>query len=61
MLPKTGYRHIASKFRTHEDYGPTRVRGFVEGSALLGPRTPDQWQQDAFGQIHAWLVGLGLR
>ena len=57
----TGYRHIASKFRTDNDYGPTRVREFVEGSALLGPRTSDQWQQDAFGQVHAWLVGLGLK
>ena len=47
---KTGYRHIASKFRTDEDYGPTRVREFVEGSTLLGPRTPDQCQQDASGK-----------
>ena len=58
---RTGYRHIASKFRTDDDYGPTRVREFVDGSPLLGQRTPDQWQQDAFGQVHAWLVGLGLR
>lgn len=58
---QTGYGHIASKFRTDEDYGPTCVREFVDGSALLGLRTPDQWQQDAFGQVHAWLVGLGLR
>ena len=58
---KKGYCHIASKFRTVEFHGPTSVRQFVEGSSLLGPRTPDQWQQDAFGQVNAWLVGLGLR
>lgn len=55
-----GYRSIAGKFRTADDYGPTCVREFVDGSPLLGQRTPDQWQQDAFGQVHAWLVGLGL-
>ena len=57
----TGYRHIPRKFRTNDDYGPTRVREFVDGSHLLINRTPDQWQQDAFGQVHAWLAGLGLR
>ena len=56
-----GYRYIADKFRTDEDYGPTRVREFVNGSHLLRQRTADQWQQDAFGQVHAWLAGLGLR
>ena len=44
-----------------EDFGPTSVRGFVEGSDLLGGRTATQWQQDAFGQVDAWLRGLGLR
>ena len=58
---RTGYRYIARKFRTRHDYGPIRVREFVDGSSLLGQRTPDQWQQDAFGQVHTWLVGLGLR
>jgi hypothetical protein len=24
-------------------------------------RTADQWQQDAFGQVDAWLRALGLR
>ena len=57
----TGYRNIATKFRTVDDYGPISVRRFVDRSPLLGERTPDQWQQDAFGQVHAWLVGLGLR
>ena len=55
------YRLIASKFRTVDDFGPTCVRQFVEGSHLLGERTADQWQRDAFGQVHAWITGLGLR
>ncbi|WP_449468212.1 hypothetical protein [Stenotrophomonas humi] len=56
-----GYRMIAGKFDTLESYGPTSVRLFVEETAVLGERTPDQWQQDAFGQVDAWLRALGLR
>jgi hypothetical protein len=55
-----GYKHIAAKFNTPEDYGPTSVRQFVQDTAILGERTPDQWQQDAFGQVNAWLKALGL-
>lgn len=58
---KKGYRHIAEKFDDVEGYGPTCVRKFVEDSHVLGGRTPDQWQQDAFGQVDAWLRALGLR
>ena len=60
-VAKTGYRNIAGKFRTVDDYGPISVRRFVDDSPLLAQRTPDQWQQDAFGQVDAWLVRLGLR
>ena len=56
-----GYRSISDKFRNVEDFGPTSVRRFVEGSRLLGDRAADQWQRDAFGQVDAWLRGLGLR
>jgi hypothetical protein len=55
-----GYSYIAEKFRAPDDYGPTCVRQFVEDTAILGERSPDQWQQDAFGQINAWLKALGL-
>ena len=58
---RKGYRLISGKFRNIEDFGPTSVRKFVEGSALLGGRTANQWQQDAYGQVAAWLRGLGLR
>jgi hypothetical protein len=55
-----GYGYIAEKFRELEDYGPTCVRQFVEDTNILGERSADQWQQDAFGQINAWLKALGL-
>ncbi len=58
---KTGYGHIAGKFETSESYGPTSVRRFVEETGVLGDRTSEQWQQDAFGQVDAWLRRLGLR
>jgi hypothetical protein len=44
-----------------DGFGPTCVRRFVEESKILGDRTPEQWQQDAFGQIDEWLRALGLR
>ena len=56
-----GYRLISDKFRNVEDFGPTSVKRLVVGSDLLGGRTADQWQQDAFGQVDACLRGLGLR
>ena len=58
---RQGYCLISDKFRNIEDFGPTSVRRFVKGSYLLGNRTADQWQQDAFGQVDAWLRGLSLR
>jgi hypothetical protein len=56
-----GYGFIAEKFDTVDGYGPTCVRQFVEDTDILGNRTPDQWQMDAFGQVDAWLRLLGLR
>lgn len=58
---EAGYRFIAGKFETPESYGPTSVRLFVQETAVLGDRTEDQWQQDAFGQVDAWLRALGLK
>lgn len=56
-----GYQYIAGKFDAVEGFGPTCVRRFVEDTQVLGERTPDQWQVDAFGQVDAWLRALGLR
>jgi hypothetical protein len=55
-----GCRFIAEKFGAVDDHGPTCVRQFVKDSEILGDRTPDQWQQDAFGQVNAWVRALGL-
>lgn len=56
-----GYHWISEKFDTVDGYGPTSVRRFVENSRILGERPPEAWQQDAFGQVDAWLKALGLR
>ncbi|MEN0106436.1 MAG: hypothetical protein AAGC84_08420 [Pseudomonas sp.] len=56
-----GYRFIARKFDAVDGFGPTCVRRFVEETQILGNRTPEQWQVDAFGQVDAWLRSLGLR
>lgn len=56
-----GYQTIGEKFETVDHLGPTFVRQFVKETRVLQNRTPDQWQQDAFGQIDAWLRALGLR
>ena len=56
-----GYRFIDDKFTTVEAFGPVCVRQFVQESRILGDRTPDQWQQDAFGQVDAWLRSLCVR
>lgn len=58
---RNSYTTIDEKFETVDGFGPTSVRKFVEGTRVLQSRTPDQWQQDAFGQIDAWLHALGLR
>lgn len=59
---RRGYCLIADKFRSIDDFGPTSVRQFVEGSpSVMGDRTPAQWQQDACGQVDAWLKGIGQR
>lgn len=56
-----GFKYVAEKFDSPESFGPTCVRRFVEDTGILGERTPEQWQMDAFGQVDAWLRALGLR
>ncbi len=58
---RQGYRYIASKFESLTGYGPTSVRLFVEETHIIGDRTADQWQQDAYGQVDAWLRAIGIR
>jgi hypothetical protein len=57
----TGYGFINEKFDVADGFGPTCVRNFVQESKILGDRTPDQWQRDAFGQVDAWLRAIGVR
>jgi hypothetical protein len=57
----TGYNFIHQKFGDLNDFGPMCVRRFVEDTQALDGRTPEQWQQDAFGQVDAWLRAIGLR
>lgn len=57
---RIGYLHISQKFRTPEDFGPMSVMRFVDRPEMLAGRTAEQWQQDAFGQVQAWLSALGL-
>lgn len=56
-----GYGFIAEKFDSVDGFGPTCVRRFVEQTNVLGERSPEQWQRDAFGQVEAWLKALGLK
>ena len=58
---RTGYLHISEKFCHRSDFGPTSVRQFADRPDMLEERSADQWQQDAFGQVDAWLTALGLR
>jgi hypothetical protein len=56
-----GYGFIERKFESIDAYGPDCVKNFVQESRIMGDRSADQWQQDAFGQVDAWLRALGLR
>lgn len=58
---RKGFLAIAEKFESFDSHGPSCVRRFVEESQILGDRTPEQWQQDSFGQAEAWIAALGLR
>lgn len=53
-----GFAGIAAKFREPTGLGPIMVRNFVRDSSILGGRTPEQWQQDAFGQVDAFIRAL---
>ncbi|ASP66417.1 hypothetical protein [Sinorhizobium meliloti] len=55
-----GYMGIAEKIAKGDMIEPVSVCRFVEGSPRIGERTPEQWQTDAFGQVHAWMTARGL-
>ncbi len=55
---REGFDGIRRKFEEFDGYGPGCVRAFAEEAQILGNRTADEWQQDAFGQVQAWLGTL---
>ncbi|MGO1077465.1 hypothetical protein [Inquilinus sp. CA228] len=55
-----GFKHIAEKFERQDGVGPAWVRRFAEDAGILDGRTPDQWEQDALGQVSAWAKALNL-
>lgn len=57
---RTRLRGISPRSSNFPGCGATCVGRFVEDTRLLGERTPEQWQQDAFGQVDALLRALGL-
>ena len=59
-VAREAYENIASKFSTRDSFGPQTVRDFLGGSAALGAMTGEQVQEDAFRQVRAWLVALGM-
>ena len=55
-----GFRHIASKFRSEDDFGPTTVRDFLAVGEPFAGMTPEQLRLDAYRQVRALLDGMGL-
>tara|TARA_R110002096_G_scaffold206192_8_gene392369 strand:+ start:10848 stop:11699 length:852 start_codon:yes stop_codon:yes gene_type:complete len=55
-----GFRKIAVKFRSRDDFGPTTVRRFLEDAPEFTELTPEQVQTDAFGQVNNLLQKLRL-
>jgi hypothetical protein len=59
-VAREGYENIAAKFSATDAFGPQTVRMFLEGSDARGGMTPEQLQEDAFRQVRAFLVALGI-
>lgn len=57
---RTGFAHIAGKFRDRDDFGPATVRQFLEESDALGEMTPDQVQTDSYMRVSTLLEALGV-
>jgi hypothetical protein len=64
--PQPSLKHRAL-FRPQPDFHCIGYHSNVESrirlqrKRVLGDRTADQWQQDAFGQVDAWLRAVGLK
>ena len=56
----TGYRKIAAKFRSDDDFGPHTVNKFLGESGHFENMTPEQLRTDAYRQIRAWLNAMQI-
>jgi len=59
-VARESFSNITGKFGNEDAFGPQTVRSFVEGSSALGNMTSAQMQEDAFRQVHAFLIALGI-
>ena len=55
-----GYRKIAAKFRSDDDFGPHTVNRFLGETGGFGDMSPEQLRTDAYRQIRAWLQAIGV-
>lgn len=59
-VAREGFENIARKFGDADAFGPQTVRRFLEGSDAPGGMTAAQVQEDAFRQVRAFLLALGI-
>jgi hypothetical protein len=59
IVPR-GVQNIAEKFAAKGSYGPVTVCRLLSDSTALVDMTEDQVQFDAYEQVRAWLIRLGL-
>jgi len=59
-IARRGFEYVAGKFSAAEKFGPQTVRAFLTESTALGDMTPEQVQEDAYRQVRAFLVALGI-
>lgn len=59
-VAREGFNNIAKKFTARDSFGPETVRRFLDGSVSLGDMTAEQVQEDAYQQVHAFLIALGI-
>lgn len=59
-IARKGFERIASKFSESHAFGPQTVRDFLKEAAALGDMTSEQVQEDAYRQVRALLLALGI-
>lgn len=59
-VAQTAYANIAGKFTAREAYGPQTVAKFLGESGALEGMSMAQATEDAYQQVRAWLVRMGM-